>query len=100
MSMKKGLAGSNDVHERTTAQTEDLDMIARFRSRQSEQRGREEHCFIIGMGNEEADALVAETREGSPYDLRCIQPRCCQDNGNGESEVELHALLCRIRIDL
>ena len=65
-------------YERTTAQTEDLDMIARFWSRQSEQGGREEHCFIIGMGDEKADALVAETREGSPCDLRCIQPCCCQ----------------------
>ena len=93
--MKTGSVGSCHVHERTAAQTEDLDMIARFRSRQSEQRGREEHCFVIGMGDEEADALVAETREGSPCDLRCIQPCCCQNNRNGESEVELHAPLRR-----
>lgn len=85
--------GSNDVHERTTAQTEDLDMVARFRGRQGEQCRREEHCFVIGMGDENADALITETGKGSPCDLRGVQPCCCQDYGNGESEVELHALL-------
>lgn len=81
------------MHERTTAQTEDLDVIARFRSRQSEQCGREEHCFVVGMSDEKADALVAETGERSPCDLRGVQPCCRQNYGYGESEVGFHALL-------
>ena len=85
------------MHARTTAQTEDLDVVARFRSRQSEQCGREEHCFVIGMGDEKADALVAGTGERSPCDLRGVQPCCCQNYGNGESKVELHALLVGIK---
>lgn len=75
-------------------------MIARFRSRQSEQCGRKEHCFVIGMGDEKADALVAETGEGSVCDLRCVEPCCRQDHGNSKSEVELHALFSRARIGI
>lgn len=86
------------MHERTTAQTEDLDVIAHFRSRQSKQCGRKEHCFVIGMGDEKADALVVETGEGSPCDLRCVEPCCRQDDENGKSEIELHALFSRARV--
>ena len=79
--------------KRTTAQTEDFEMVARFRSRQSEQCRREEHCFVVGMGDKKADTLVAESGERGPRDLRGIQPCCCQDYGDGKGEVELHALL-------
>ena len=79
------------MHERTTAKTKDLDVVARFWSGQSKQCGRKEHCLIIGMGDEEADSLVAETRERSPYDLYRVEPCCCQNYGNGKDKVELHA---------
>ena len=79
--------------ERTTAQTEDFEMVARFRSRQSEQCRREEHCFVVRMGDKKADALVAGSGERSLRDLRGIEPCCRQDYGDGEGEVELHALL-------
>lgn len=62
----------NDVHERTTTQTEDLDVVSRVRGRQSEQCRREEHCLVIRMGDEKADALVAETGPRSPCDLRGV----------------------------
>ena len=62
----------NDDHEQTTTQTENLDVISRVRSRQSEQCRREEHCFVIRMGDEKADALVAETGQRSPCDLRGV----------------------------
>lgn len=88
------------MHKRTTAQTEDLDVVARFWSGQSKQCGREEHCLVIGMGDEKADALVAETGERSPYDLRRVQPCCCQNCGNGEDKVELHALLLGLEASL
>ena len=45
------------------------------------------------MGDKKADALVAGRGERSPRDLRGIQPCCYQDYGDGEGEVELHALL-------
>ena len=73
-------------------------MVARFRSRQREQCGREKHCLVIGMGNQKADALIAKTGERSPYDLRGVQPCCRQDYGNGKSEIELHAVLLKIKI--
>lgn len=88
------------MHERTTAETENLDVIARFRSRQSKECGRKEHCFVIGMGDEKADALVAETGKGSPYDLRGVEPCCRQDHGDGKSKVKLHALFSRARIGI
>ena len=47
-------------------------MIAHFRGCQSEQCGRKEHGFVIGMGDEKADPFVTETGEGSSYDLRCV----------------------------
>lgn len=87
------------MHKRTTAQTEDLDMVARFWSRQSKQCGREEHCLVIGMCDEEADALVAETGKRSPYDLRRVQPCCCQNDRNGEDKVELHAFALLLEME-
>ena len=61
-----------NVHRRTTAQTQYLDVVARFRSRQGEQGRREEHCLVIGMGDEKADTLVAEAWERSSDDLRGV----------------------------
>ena len=84
--------------ERTTAQTENFEMVTCFRSRQSEQCRREEHCFVVRMGDEKADALVAGSGKRCLRDLRGIQPCCRQDYGNGEGEVELHALLIALRV--
>lgn len=75
-------------------------MVARFRSCQSKECGREEHCLVIGMGDEKADALVAETGERRPYDLHRVQPCCCQNYGNGEDNVELHILLLGLEASL
>ena len=64
--------GIDDVNQRTTAQTQHLDVIARFRSCQGEQCGREKHGLVIGMGDEKADTLVAEAGERNSYDLRGV----------------------------
>jgi hypothetical protein len=48
---------------RTTAQTEDFDVIAKLWTRQSQQCWRKEHGFIVGMGNEEHDALSLQRGE-------------------------------------
>ena len=80
------------MSEHTTAQTEDFEMVARFRSRKSEQCRGEEHCFIVRMGDQKTDTLVAGSGERSPRDLRGIQPCCCQDYGDREGEVKLHVL--------
>lgn len=83
----------DDGFKRTAAQTEDLDVVARLRRRQGEERGGEEHGFVVRVGDEEADALVAEAGEGRPYDLRGVQPCCREDDRDGEGEVGFHALL-------
>ena len=85
------------MHERTTAQTQYLDVIAHFRSRQGEECGREKHGLVIGMGDEKADTLVAETWERKSYDLRGVYPCCCQNYGDGESEVEVHAVVLNVK---
>nr|POF13704.1 chitin synthase export chaperone [Quercus suber] len=45
-------------------ETEDQDGVAQVGLRESEHGGREEHRFVIGMGDEEDDALVGQRREG------------------------------------
>lgn len=47
----------------TGAQTQDLNVVAGFRSRQSQYRRSKEHGLVIGVSNEQADALVVESRE-------------------------------------
>ncbi len=46
--------------EQTGTKTQDLDMIPGFWCCKSEQRGREEHGFVIGVGDQKAYAFVAE----------------------------------------
>lgn len=53
-----------------TAQTQDLDMVAQLGPGEGQYRWRKEHGFVIGVGDEEADALVAqgwETGGGHAY---------------------------------
>lgn len=42
----------------TTAETEDLEVVAVFRSGQGQHRGREEHGLIVRVGDQEAYPLV------------------------------------------
>ena len=67
-----GISKGTKVAEQTTAQTQYLDMIACLLGRQSYQCGRKEHCLVIRMSYEKADALVVETWEGSASHLRCV----------------------------
>lgn len=39
-------------------------MIPKLRNCERKQRGCEEHGFVIGMGDQETDALVADLGEG------------------------------------
>ena len=42
----------------TTAETEDLEVVAVLRSGQGQDRGREEHGFIVRVGDQETYSLV------------------------------------------
>lgn len=71
VSIEVALRGS-DVHKRTTAKTEDFDMVSRLLGRESKNGGGKEHCLVIGMSYKEAYALVAKIGKGSPCDLGCV----------------------------
>ena len=55
-------------------------MVAKFGVREREQRGREEHGFVVRVRNEQDDAgVVDRRREGG---------RCEEGRGGPEDEVE------------
>jgi hypothetical protein len=43
---------------RTTAQTQNLDMIPERRLRERQDRGRKKHSLVIGMRNEQTNPLI------------------------------------------
>lgn len=49
----------------------------------------EEHGFVIRMGDEQADPLVGQWREGGPRNVGGEEPACCEEDGNGESDIGL-----------
>lgn len=69
----------------TTTQTQDLDMISQAWVRQCQHRRREKHSLVIGMRNEQADALVAQLVESAPRNAHGVDPagdcqeRDCED---------------------
>lgn len=56
----------------TAAQTKDLDVVARLRPRECLYGGRKKHGLVIRMGNQQADALVAQDREARRDDGRRV----------------------------
>ena len=52
----------------TTTQTQNLDMIPRLRPRERQHRRRKEHGLIVRVGNQQADALVAQNGEAGGDD--------------------------------
>ncbi len=53
-------------------------------------RGKE-HGFIIGMGDQETDAFVAEFWKGRVSDVGGVEPCSREEDGDyGDSEVNLH----------
>ena len=42
------------------------------------------------MGNQQADAFVAEGREAGFGHLGRVEPCCCYEDGDGEGEIEFH----------
>ena len=58
----------------TAAETEDFDMIPKLFLRQSQNRRRKEHRFIIGVCNEEADAFAAKGGERGSCDMCSVEP--------------------------
>lgn len=65
-------------------------MIAKTFFGEGKQCGREEHGFIIRMGNQKTDTFILELGDGDAGDVCCIQPGCCQKDGSGECKVEEH----------
>lgn len=47
----------------TAAEAQYLDVIAKLRSCQGQQRRREKHSLIVRMGDQQQDALAPERRE-------------------------------------
>lgn len=65
-------------------------MIASLWRSECKHCGREEHGFIVWMGDEEADALSLQIRERRARHLGGVEPCCCQEDWDREGEVELH----------
>ena len=61
-------------------------MIPQCWCRERKERGRKEHGFIVGMGNQEANALVAQLGTGGATQLRGVEPACHEENGDGEKD--------------
>ena len=55
------------------AQAQDLDVVAQARARQGQHGGREEHGLVVRVGDEQADAPVAQDREPRRGDAHCVQ---------------------------
>lgn len=55
----------SDASTQTTAQTQDLDMIARLWLGQGQKRGGEEHSLIVRVRYQQAYSLVLQDREPS-----------------------------------
>lgn len=73
----------------TTAQTQYLYVIAKVRLRQCQQCRRKEHCFIVGMGNEEENPLSLQRWEGAAK-LRRVQPEAEQQDGHRDPGDPIH----------
>ena len=56
-----------------------------------EQRGGEEHGFIVRMGDQEADAFATDVRGGGPRYLGGVEPTCREEDWDGEIEVGGHS---------
>ena len=52
-------------------------MVPCFWGCKGEDGGREEHGFIVGVRDEEADAFAAEGGEGGARELGGVEPCCC-----------------------
>lgn len=65
-------------------------MIAETFVGKGKQCGREEHGFIVRMGNQKTDSFIMEFRERDASNMCRIQPSCCQQNGNDDGKVEEH----------
>ena len=49
-------------------------MVTKGGGSECEERRREEHGFVVGMGDQEADALVAEDGEGGAGHVGGVEP--------------------------
>ena len=55
-----------------------------------EERGRKEHCFVIGVSDEEADAFFGELGVGISTYVGGEEPYCGNDDGKGKDGVDFH----------
>ena len=67
-----------------------------MRVRQRQHRRREEHGFIVRVGDQQADALVAQAWEGGARDVGGVEPAGEDEDGDEEGEVELHCRRCML----
>lgn len=84
--------------QRTRAQAQNLDMVARVWSCQGQNRRRKEHGFVIGMRNEQADALVQDLGEAGldePRDIDVDARQQCKERRQSIQE-GAHAEVLRL----
>jgi len=66
-------------------------MVARLRPGKRHDGGRKEHGLVIGVGNEEADALVAQGREARRHHRGGVDvQRREHDGGHAEGREPVH----------
>ena len=86
-----GLAQCLRGMPRTAAQTQNLDVVPRLGPREGQDRRRKEHGLVIGMGDEEADALVAQRGEARGHDRHRVEVRAGEEDDEGaEGQQPVH----------
>ena len=49
-------------------------MVSQVRPREAQERGREEHSFVVWMGDQEDNGFVAEGRDLGRHDRGGVEP--------------------------